>query len=1082
MTDAQATSPSGVAQPERTQISIKLPKKAPDQFSVKLTHVDSPLTLSLWSNRVTGENTRFLAPNESGTLEEIASCLEASYLGTVEEHPEFSVGAILTTHGLLATIVRPGESSLTVSPDWSSSDQARHWLSIEEAWNEEDCLCEGDGSHSSHLMVSSSTAAETSPATTQSFPRGTKSTGSATLSPTRVMEVLEFEVGVEIGSRAFESNYGGNLASAQAAAASIASNMDARYLRGAGIKHVLGTVIIRTDAATDPLRNSVTATGAAANASSSLSAFRNYWNNNAGEVGNTHDLAVYHVKSNPSGLAYVNSVGSSSRYATSGSNGPTSWADGTLVHEFGHSWNLRHTADAPITEFNFTGGAVPPGSFYESKPRTNGNAAGGSHVFVSVMHGSGNNNIGRLATDEANTVYSVKQSKRSFGRLVTNPGQIPPFGHRDSAFATVGSSVMIDVIANDYDANNDVLNAVLRDTVSFQGGTVSLSAGTGPGGRNELLYTPPTNPSGEVDFFHYTVCDPNGGTDFGTVYVTIGEDLLFTESFIYPAGTLDGQSHSGNPWSDRVNGGSTMIVTSSKLLENPGSPLLSAGGTITQTASDRFALALPARASGGANGSVRYISFIQKLAFADAGRSQIVEFWNGDPVGSNTAFSFGTDTNGDAPDYGLLIDKDGAGIPLPLGSPDTEAHLIVLKVEYGSGDADKISVFVDPGMSEPNSPDASANSTNLAFTRIGFGSFQGGGQEIDEFRIGTTYESVVPQEISALFFEETFAYPNGDLAGKVNDGNEWTDVTGGGSTLVSEEWAIQAASHRVALSLATEAAGGANNTVRYISFIQKFASSDVNRTKIMEFWNGDPIGSNTAFSFGTDTNGAAPDYGLFIDKDGDNIPLDLGTADAEAHLIVFKLEYGPDGGDAISVYLDPESNEPDSPDAIAFYPDLSFDRLGFGAFQGGGQEIDDIRIGATFRDVVPMIDPDSDNDGLPDDFERMHYHPTDLTVTDGSDDLDGDGMTDAAEFLAGTDPTNPRSLLQVSEFRPISESEILIKWTSVAGINYSIWASEDLAPGSWTPIIPSRTANGPVMIVTVPYTNSKEFFQVRVNP
>jgi len=102
------------------------------------------------------------------------------------------------------------------------------------------------------------------------------------------------------------------------------------------------------------------------------------------------------------------------------------------------------------------------------------------------MHGGGDHNIGRLATDEANTVYGTRQNKRSYGDLVPNPGPIPPFGHRDQVIAT-GGPITIDVIANDFDANNDVLDVQLLDTVSQQGGTIALSAGTGPGGAISLF-------------------------------------------------------------------------------------------------------------------------------------------------------------------------------------------------------------------------------------------------------------------------------------------------------------------------------------------------------------------------------------------------------------------------------------------------------------------------------------------------------------------------------------------------------------------------------------------------------------------
>ena len=50
---------------------------------------------------------------------------------------------------------------------------------------------------------------------------------------------------------------------------------------------------------------------------------------------------------------------------------------------------------------------------------------------------------------------------------------------------------------------------------------------------------------------------------------------------------------------------------------------------------------------------------------------------------------------------------------------------------------------------------------------------------------------------------------------------------------------------------------------------------------------------------------------------------------------------------------------------------------------------------------------DADGDGLPDEWERRHgFNPND--ASDASADTDGDGFTNAEEFAAGTDPTNPK--------------------------------------------------------------------------
>ncbi len=323
----------------------------------------------------------------------------------------------------------------------------------------------------------------------------------ATLRPRKKIEVYEYEVGVEIGSRAFHGAYKGDMDYCMSIAEGMMENLDRRFLHGAGVKHRLGTVVVRHDKDKDPLRDDILNF-----AEGSLYAFRDYWNRNSREVGDTHDLAVYHVYSPPSGRAWVDSVGGSNRYAISCGRGATSWANGTISHEFGHSWKLAHN--------NISG------LFYEARPRVDygTDQSGGRNYFISIMNGKGEHNVSRLSTEEAEVVMSAKKAKLSFGDKAKDLGPVRPFGAYDRVSAKGDAPVTIDVIANDYDSNNDILDVQLLDTVSNQGGTISLSAGTGPGGRNEIIYTPPTSIKGE-DFFHYRVFDTTGLSDWGCVYV-----------------------------------------------------------------------------------------------------------------------------------------------------------------------------------------------------------------------------------------------------------------------------------------------------------------------------------------------------------------------------------------------------------------------------------------------------------------------------------------------------------------------------------------------------------------------------------
>ncbi|TNJ43112.1 T9SS type A sorting domain-containing protein [Tamlana fucoidanivorans] len=527
----------------------QIPEDLPSSLSLEVHYSEELMTIKLEKCSVYGKNTRFLIDDGTGKLVEVEKPEECVYTGYVKEHPEYYTNAVIIEGSLIATIVRSKEELIEIRP--VSKDKKKHQIfsvKNEHSHLEKGCMKPKESEEENFALPKITTQNEfvSLPISSnkQIFQKVNDSKLVANLSPTTVMDVLEYEIGVEIGSRAFFAStaYNGNLAAAQASAQSIIGNLNSRFLHGSGVSFKLGTVIIRTNVSTDPLRDLVTATGGSANASESLKAFKDYWNSNpGGEIGTTHDVAVYHVLSNPSGLAYVNKVATAYKYGTLGGNGPTSWANGTAVHEVGHIWNLRHTNSSGI--------------FYENRPRNNlgSTSSGGNDYFISVMHGSGNHNIGRFSTAEAQVVRQVLNQKRSAGDLIANPDPVKPFGVYDEFEVQSDDPVIIDVISNDYDVNNDVLDVRVLDQVSNLGGTISLSPGTGPGGRNELIYTPPASGLNGRDFFHYTVFDTSGRTDFGAVYM-YRETSLFNENsdeFLFDLGT---RTSALWPDYDRVHG------------------------------------------------------------------------------------------------------------------------------------------------------------------------------------------------------------------------------------------------------------------------------------------------------------------------------------------------------------------------------------------------------------------------------------------------------------------------------------------------------------------------------------------------
>ena len=127
---------------------------------------------------------------------------------------------------------------------------------------------------------------------------------------------------------------------------------------------------------------------------------------------------------------------------------------------------------------------------------------------------------------------------------------------------------------------------------------------------------------------------------------------------------------------------------------------------------------------------------------------------------------------------------------------------------------------------------------------------------------------------------------------------------------------------------------------------------------------------------------------------------------------------------------------------------------------------------------------DADGDGMPDGYEVGHgLNPND--PADANSDLDGDSMTNFAEFYAGTDPQNSGSLLKiVSIDRPGSSAAI--SFTSVDGKQYKMQASEDLSaiPIVWIDISGNLDGTGnPVFYNDVNAgTFPKRFYRARVLP
>ena len=113
-----------------------------------------------------------------------------------------------------------------------------------------------------------------------------------------------------------------------------------------------------------------------------------------------------------------------------------------------------------------------------------------------------------------------------------------------------------------------------------------------------------------------------------------------------------------------------------------------------------------------------------------------------------------------------------------------------------------------------------------------------------------------------------------------------------------------------------------------------------------------------------------------------------------------------------------------------------------------GDQIGSVAYESNFRlfGLAPTIpSPESDIDSMDDSWENHFFG--DLS-RDGSGDFDRDGMTDASEFLAATDPLNNLSLFRITDISS-STGSVTITWDSIEGRVYRVQYTDSLGEATW---------------------------------
>ena len=119
---------------------------------------------------------------------------------------------------------------------------------------------------------------------------------------------------------------------------------------------------------------------------------------------------------------------------------------------------------------------------------------------------------------------------------------------------------------------------------------------------------------------------------------------------------------------------------------------------------------------------------------------------------------------------------------------------------------------------------------------------------------------------------------------------------------------------------------------------------------------------------------------------------------------------------------------------------------------------------------------DTDHDGLPDSWESGRPGFSINDPADGTRDDDGDGMSNAAEYFAGTDPFDASSYLRVNLVVP---GLATINFNAVSNRTYTVQYTDGLAPPAWQKFadVLARTNNRPEVFVD-PNARTNRFYRL----
>jgi hypothetical protein len=114
--------------------------------------------------------------------------------------------------------------------------------------------------------------------------------------------------------------------------------------------------------------------------------------------------------------------------------------------------------------------------------------------------------------------------------------------------------------------------------------------------------------------------------------------------------------------------------------------------------------------------------------------------------------------------------------------------------------------------------------------------------------------------------------------------------------------------------------------------------------------------------------------------------------------------------------------------------------------------------------VHVTVSVDTDNDGIPDAWERQYLYC--LTNATFVSDSDNDNSLDGWEYIAGTDPTNRGSVFAVTDIQATSTNAFVLQWFSITNKLYSVSKTTNLLGSGFAPLATNLPATPPLNTYT----------------